>query len=551
MYLLRTKKCTSCNACLESCPISKNPKIQNCKHCPDAPCKEACKYNAFYEVSPGVYGIDPEICIGCGECAKACPYDAIVIEDNVAKKCTLCGECIVACPLNALKIVETEEEKREKEGLLGWKKLNKGEPLNVYTPSIQEARLLSSFLKLHREMLRERTYELEDLFEQFLDALGAKLDEDQFKGLLKLAEYETSSFSVITPLLENDELEEIAVIENDPIRAFHRKRGWIDYNIALVNRERIIELANKMASNLDRRLTLQEPRMNANLPDGSRLHAVIPPASHKASLTIRKFRKKPFSPRELIENNTLSSEALAFLWIGMQLDLNLVISGSTGSGKTTTLNTILCFLPDNQRLIIIEETPEIAVYHPHHVRLIVNKEKGLTMDKLVEDTLRMRPDKVIVGEVREKNEVKAWVNTMLAGQGKGSLATFHALSSRETINRLLSLGILETDLSALDLIIVQRRWTDYETGREIRRIFEITEVNWNKKINLNPIFVYDPGRDALVRTRNRSKVMERAKKFLKIDPRRELKRRSRFLEKTNPNLMDAFHQISRWGKRCT
>ncbi len=542
MYLDRSENCKGCNSCLEFCPVSSNPKIMNCRHCPDAPCKDACNYDAFYEVSPGIWGIDPDQCIGCGDCQKACPYDAIVMEDGVAKKCTLCGECIKHCPFNALRISETDKEKKEKASILGWEKLKSGMDVCIYNPSIQEARIFKKFLSIHRQ-----TGEL-DLFDEFLNETGITLNKSQKDGIIRLVEHE-ARFSVLDPLLDREDIEEISVISGDPVRVFIRGRGWINTNVSITSEEKIIDIINKMASGIGRRITYQSPRLNANLKN-SRIHAIIPPLSDRVSLTIRRFKTRPFSPRELIENKTISPEALAYLWISMQTDSNLAISGSTGSGKTTTLNTILSFIPINQRIVSIEETPELRIYHPHSIRLVSNPAKNIGMAELVEDTFRMRPDKVIVGEVRTREEIKAWINTMLSGQGKGSLSTFHALSGQEAIHRLKSLGVQTYELSALDIILVQRRWTDYKTGGEIRRVTEINEVVWgdgDKDVSLNPVFTYDFDKKKMISSLNprKSRVIKKASEVLELGPG-EIKRRASFLERSSKELSEAIKQVNEY-----
>ncbi len=543
MYLLRTQKCEGCNVCLDFCPLTNDPRIHNCKQCPDAPCAEACKYDAFYETSPGILAIDPDRCVGCGDCAKACPYDAIVIEDGIAKKCDLCGECINHCPLNALKVVETEEEKKEKEGTLGWKKLRTGEKVGVYWPSIQEAKLLERFLNVHREIVKRENIDLETLMKDFVEESGVYLDDEQFRGLLGLAKMELGGFSVLNPLLAREDIEEISIIRGSPIRVFVRGTGWRDTDISITSGEKVVEIANKMAYSLNRRLTAQEPRMNATLPDGSRLHAVIPPVSHEPAVTIRKFKSNPITPSELIGYGTISAEALAYIWLASLVDTNMLIAGSTGSGKTTTLNAILSFIPKNQRVISIEETPELVIYHPHHIRLVVNKERNIDMSELVKDTLRMRPDRVVVGEVRSKDEISAWIDTTLAGQGKGSIATIHGLTSRETINRIRSKGIPESDLSGLDLIIVQKRWTS-NSGEEIRKVVEITEVEWDNGVKLTPIYVLNKKTKMLQRTKNRSRIMANVGELLAMNTTKEINKRGKFLARTSKNMEVAFDEIS-------
>ncbi len=169
-----------------------------------------------------------------------------------------------------------------------------------------------------------------------------------------------------------------------------------------------------------------------------------------------------------------------------------MIAGNTGSGKTTTLNAIFSFVDDSERIIITEETPEINIFHKHKVSLRVNKSANIDMKDLIKSTLRLRPDRLIIGEIRDQNEVEAFVDTILAGQGKGSIATFHAQSSLEALQRLRKLGVLEQDLNTIDLIIIQRRWTQYNISErksiEIRKIVSVSEIIDGK---IYDIFKYD------------------------------------------------------------
>jgi len=176
-----------------------------------------------------------------------------------------------------------------------------------------------------------------------------------------------------------------------------------------------------------------------------------------------------------------------------QLDYNVLIAGNTASGKSSTLNALFSFVPLSERVLIIEETPEINIPHKHKVKLLANSDISIEMRHLVEDSLRMRPDRMIVGEVRTKEEISALMDTILSGQARGSYATFHAQSSEEVVKRLVSQGVPLADISSLDFLIIQRRILRYDkttrSGWEERRCVEISEIS-GQDSKINNIFTF-------------------------------------------------------------
>ncbi|MCX6804391.1 MAG: ATPase, T2SS/T4P/T4SS family [Candidatus Diapherotrites archaeon] len=306
------------------------------------------------------------------------------------------------------------------------------------------------------------------------------VNKEQREKLLTLLEWEATSESILTPLLAEPEFEEIVINgPKKPVMVYHETFGWLKTNICFETEDKIRTIINKMASTLGRQLSYHTPMINAVLKDGSRLNASMNPVAFSGiNATIRKFKDNPLTPADLVKLETINKEAMAYLWLVMQTSCSILICGNTGSGKTTTLNALFCFLPKNERIIIVEETPELSLPQTHSIKLNTAEQLDITLGALIDNTFRMRPDRVIVGEIRSKNEAIAFVNTMLAGQAKGSYATFHAESAIEALERLRSFGIEESALASIDLIVVQKRIGIIESGnrREIRKVVEIGEI---------------------------------------------------------------------------
>ena len=390
-----------------------------------------------------------------------------------------------------------------------------------------EAGFLADALELFRShadaldgmTLLEKSDAVADFLRQYCITNLVSLDSEQVHAYIEILKSCILGFGVLDVLFNDPEIEEIAVAgagENNPIRAFHSVFGWLECNFFISTAERAIELANRMALGIGRRITLETPRLNANLPDGCRLNVVAEPlCPNGVSITVRKFREKPFTPEELCRNGTASAEAMAFLWLAMQTDLSVIVAGNTGSGKTTTLNALFYFVPLQERIALLEETPEIRVPHRHVVRLVARPELGFGMKELIVETLRMRPDRVIVGEMRNAEETNAFVDTMLAGQGRGSYATFHGQSGQETLNRLKNLGVNEMDLGSIGAIVVQRRWNSFHQNgvREERRITEICEVCLKGgKASAKKVFGFDYAKKRLVKCGEGKGILEKAEK---------------------------------------
>lgn len=330
--------------------------------------------------------------------------------------------------------------------------------------------------------------------------LGRQLSPEKASAAKECALHSLAGYGVLDFLLAEPFLEEISVVGvGAPIYVYHRELGWLESNCFFTSFEEAVNAVNKMARPLGRRLAYQSPRINAVLADGSRLHASIAPVCmNEVEITIRKFSQEPFSAASLVASATLSASAAAALWLALYSDVSLVVAGNTGSGKTTTLNSLFSFVPLWERIVVVEETPEISLPHKHAVRLASNEELAVSLKDLVLDTLRMRPDRLVVGEVRSKQEAEALVDCLLGGQARGSYCTLHAKSSSEALERLRSLTGSSDGLSAIDLVLVQRRIPRYDSrSKKAWEARRVTELCLQHSGQLLPLFKHDFSADSL------------------------------------------------------
>ncbi len=375
------------------------------------------------------------------------------------------------------------------------------------------AQLVSSFTEAakHREIsgFAHARAALESIASKL--SLSSQISPQKASAAKECALHSLAGYGVLDFLLAEAELEEISVVGvGKPIFVYHRQLGWLQTNCFFTEFEEALNAVNKMARPLGRRLSYQSPRINATLPDGSRLHASIAPVCRNGvEITIRKFSQEPFSVGALCANGTLSPEAAAALWLALYSDISLIVAGNTGSGKTTTLNSLFSFLPLWERIVVVEETPEISVPHAHAISLVSSQELGVSLKDLVLDTLRMRPDRLVIGEVRSKQEAEALVDCLLGGQSRGSYCTLHAKSAAEALERLRSLTGSSDGISSIDLVLVQRRIPLYDSKTkkawEARRV---TEICLQHAGQLLPLFKHDFASDSLKQGEGMEKLLD-------------------------------------------
>lgn len=315
-------------------------------------------------------------------------------------------------------------------------------------------------------------------------------------------------YGEIDPLIRDDNLEEIMVIGIDkPVFVYHREYGMMKTNILFKDAGEVMNLIDSIARQINRRIDQESPILDGRLPDGSRVNATIPPISADGpSMTIRKFKRDPLTIIDLINSKTISVELAAFFWLcfdGLGVkSANAIISGGTSSGKTTTLNALSSFINPKERIITIEDTLELQIPHEHVIRMEtrppnVENRGELTMNDLVKNSLRQRPDRIIVGEVRGSEAITLFtaLNT-----GHSGFGTLHSNDARETITRLTNapMSVPNIMISAIDFIIMQNRIYRSD-GVSFRRISEVAEVSGIEEgvIQLNKIFEWDPQSDTI------------------------------------------------------
>jgi pilus assembly protein CpaF len=305
----------------------------------------------------------------------------------------------------------------------------------------------------------------------------------------------------LEPLLNDSEVTEIMV--NGPYQVYVERKGKLELsNVVFKDNAHVMNIISRIVSSVGRRVDESSPMVDARLSDGSRFNAIIPPLSLIGpSMTIRKFSKKPYTANDLIKFGSISPKMVSFLEACVKGKMNIIVSGGTGSGKTTLLNVLSSCIPNNERIVTIEDAAELQLMQDHVVTLEsrppnLEGSGQISIRDLVRNSLRMRPDRIIVGEVRS-GETLDMLQAMNTGHD-GSLTTAHANSPRELMSRLETMvlmsgmelpvrAIREQIHSALNIIVHQSRLRDGS-----RKVVNITEVVGMEgdTITLQDIFVY-------------------------------------------------------------
>ena len=397
----------------------------------------------------------------------------------------------------------------------------------ITTPLIDQG-MNAVLTEIRTELIKENPLKIqqlsqgtsEELKREFLEIVQKKLQEIipkmQEKSYIELSAtllHEMFGLGIIEVLDMDPNLEEIVINDSrNPVMVYHIKYGWLETNIKIEPESKIESYAQQIARKVGRQITNLNPLLDAQLPNGDRVNSTLYPIStHGNTLDIRKFRAEPWTIIDFLNRKTVSPELVSFVWQSMQYELSFLVTGGTAAGKTSILNVFLPFIPPNQRIITIEDTSELVLpKYMHWVPMLTrqpNSEgKGqVTMLDLLLNSLRMRPDRLVVGEIRRKEDAQTLFEAMMTGHSV--YATMHAETAQQVVKRLISepIELPEIEVSTLDLIITSFR--QRRTG--VRRILELAEIverqiSGNTELKTNNLFEWKPRTDAIERTINTS-----------------------------------------------
>ncbi|HEY1016748.1 MAG TPA: CpaF family protein, partial [Herpetosiphonaceae bacterium] len=356
---------------------------------------------------------------------------------------------------------------------------------------------LGSQTQLKRTPDSERM--IQDRFASFLRQAPVQLDNEQIKLVYQMVLDEMFGFGPLEPLLRSNDITEVMVNSKDVV--YIERKGKLTLSgVRFASDDHALKIIDRIIRPLGRRIDRKWPMVDARLPDGSRVNAIIPPcAIDGPSISIRKFSKHKLQIEDLVKFGSVTREMAEFLRACVVSKLNIVVAGGTGSGKTTLLNVLSNFIPDNDRICTIEDSAELQINKDHVVRLEtkpadVDGSGIVTIRDLVKNSLRMRPDRIVVGEIRDGAALDM-LQAMNTGHD-GSLTTVHANTPRDTIRRLETLSLMggldlpvavirEQIASAVHLIVQQARLRDGS-----RKIVAITEVQGMEsgQVTLQDIF---------------------------------------------------------------
>ena len=347
------------------------------------------------------------------------------------------------------------------------------------------------------------------------------LSDKNKKILSGLLVHKSLGLGPLEIMLQDRNLEEIVINSSkEPVWVYHITLGWLKTNISLPQEIDIYNYASSIGRKVGSQITHLNPLMDAYLTTGDRANATLFPISSKGNtLTIRKFARKAWTITDFISLGAISPEVASFLWLAIQYEMNIIITGGTASGKTSFLNALTGFIPPNHRIISIEDTREIQLpkylhWVPMTTRPPNPEGKGeITMLQLIINSLRMRPDRIIMGEIRRSREAEVLFEAIHTGHSVYS--TFHSNTADETYRRLTNppINIPVSLLTSMQLIAVMHR----DRRRDLRRLLEVTELisggTDQMKIELNTLYRWVPQKDKIIKMEKSMRALEDIKLF--------------------------------------
>ena len=372
------------------------------------------------------------------------------------------------------------------------------------------------------ELKRRFTEKASKLISQFLPHVS----ENEKKSLIGLLTHESLGLGPLEIFLQDMNLEEIVVNSSkEPVWVYARKYGWLKSNVVIDTENKIYNYAAQIGRRVGMQISNLSPLMDAYLTTGDRVNATLFPISSEGNtLTIRKFARRAWTITDFIEDGSISLEVAAFLWLAIQYELNIVVAGGTASGKTSLLNVLACFIPPTQRIISIEDTREIQLPDFLHWLPMTTRPPNIegrgevSMLDLMINALRMRPDRIVVGEIRRTREAEVLFEAINTGHSVYS--TLHANTADEAYRRLVNppINIAPALLGSLQLIVVMHR----DRRKGVRRLLEVSELIPTTgleqiRIELNTIFKWIPSKDEITQWGRPHRALNDIKLFSAMD----------------------------------
>ena len=432
----------------------------------------------------------------------------------------------------------------------------------------EEARILQ-FIKDTMYSTSIRTEELEEKGEQHY--LQEKVDQilqdymislipQSKKKIIYFLEKQFLGLERLETLMRDPNIEDISCDgANVPFFLYHRRYGSLKSNVEFGNEDELSAFVIKLAQKCGKHISISEPMIDATMPDGSRIQMTLSTevTTKGSTFTIRKFKEDPFSPPDLIEFNSMSSEMVAYLWLAVENGINALIAGGTAAGKTSTLNAISLFIPRESKIVSIEETREINLPHPNWIpgvsrsgfgEVVGNKVVGeIDLYDLMKAALRQRPEFIIVGEIRGR---EAYVLFQAMATGHTTYSTVHADSAQSLIHRLEGkpINIPRIMLQALDIVCIQViSRVKNKRARRCKQIIEIIDIDpTTKEILTNEVFHWDPVDDRFIYS-GKSYILERIRSEKDLNREQmttEIKNRSLLLEWMNKTNIREFKKVA-------